>query len=209
MGCDPRGRLLAAARSLKAVQAGGRWRRGVWGSRPQSICVTTGGRARVLMSLGGSCARLLFRDRFFDRGERLLAQLAEDVVGAAAELAGDREAGPRVVEPLGDLEVVGVVGRAGAGGGYGRLEQGPAQQLWPLVRETAGRSLIVGLVHGHIEAGVADGVVGRWEPAAIAELGQDRGRAHGPHPIQALDQRAAAGLAARERVELAGERRQL
>ena len=30
-----------------AVQAGGRWRRGVWGSRPQSICVTTGRRALV------------------------------------------------------------------------------------------------------------------------------------------------------------------
>ena len=103
----PRG-LLAAARSLKAVQAGGRWRRGVWGSRPQSICVTMGGRARVLVWLGGSCERLLVW--LLDRGERLLAELAEDVAGAPAELAGDRQAGAGLVEPLGDLAVVGVVG---------------------------------------------------------------------------------------------------
>jgi len=42
----------------------------------------------------------------FDRGERLLAELAQRVVGASAELAGDREAGTGVAEPLGDLEVV-------------------------------------------------------------------------------------------------------
>src|SRR5215207_8700060 len=115
MGCDPRGRLLAAARSLKAVQAGGRWRRGVGGSRSQSICVTTGGGALVL-ALGGSCDRLLGVRVAVDGGECFVAELAQDVVGAPAELAGDREAGAGVVEPLGDLEVVGVVGRAGAGG---------------------------------------------------------------------------------------------
>src|SRR5436190_4760655 len=107
MGCGPRGGLLAAARSLKAAQAGGRWRRGVWGSRPQSICVTTGGRAPVLVWLGGSCARLLGSGLAVDGGERFVAELAEDVVGAPAELARDREAGARVAEPLGDLLVVG------------------------------------------------------------------------------------------------------
>src|SRR6266498_818604 len=161
MGCDPRGRLLAAARSLKAVQAGGRWRRGVWGSRPQSICVTSGGRARVLVCLGGSSDRLLFRRCLLDRGERLVAELAEDVVGAPAELAGNREAGAVVVDPVGDLEVVAAVGRAGAGGRLCRLEQGPAQQRGPLVREVAGRALLVGLVDGDVEAGVTNRVVRR------------------------------------------------
>jgi hypothetical protein len=107
--CSPRG-LLAAARSLKAAQAGGRWRRGVWGSRSQSICVMTGGRARVPVRLGGSSDRLLVGGCLFDRGDRVLAEFAEDVVGAPAELAGDREAGTGVAESLGDLEVVGVVG---------------------------------------------------------------------------------------------------
>src|SRR6266566_338256 len=159
MGCGPRGRLLAAARSLEAVQAGGRWRRGVWGSRPQSICVTTGRRARMLAWLGGSCARLLGLVAV-DRGECLVAEFAQEVVGASAELAGDREAGAGVVEPLGDLEVVGVVGRAGAGGRHGRFEQRPAQQLRSFVGETARCALAVRLVDGDIEAGMADSVVG-------------------------------------------------
>src|SRR6266511_4088828 len=162
MGCDPCERLLAAARSLKAAQAGGRWRRGVWGSRPQSICVTMGGRARVLVCLGGSSDRLLVRHCLLDRGERVLAEFAEeDVVGAPAELAGNREAGAIVIYPVGDLEVVAAVGRAGAGGRLCRLEQGPAQQLGSLVREVAGRAFLVGLVDGDVEAGVTDSVVGR------------------------------------------------
>src|SRR6266508_3310662 len=87
---SPRG-LLAAALSLKAAQAGGRWRRGVWGSRPQSIFVTTGRRARVQAWSGGSCDRLLV-GWLLDRRERLLAEFAQEVVGASAELAGNREA---------------------------------------------------------------------------------------------------------------------
>src|SRR5436190_14817141 len=173
MGCGPRGGLLAAARSLKAAQAGGRWRRGVWGSRPQSICVTTGGRARVLMCLGGSSDRFLFGGCVFDRGERVLAELAEDVVGAPAELAGDREAGAIVIDSVGDLEVVAAVGRAGASGRLRRFEQGPAQHRGSLVREVPGGALLVGLVDGDVEAGVADGVVGRGEAAGVAELGQE------------------------------------
>src|SRR6266545_56064 len=149
MGCDPGGGLLAAALSLKAVQAGGRWRRGVWGSRPQSIFVMTGRRARVQAWSGGSCDRLLVGWPL-DRGERLLAELAEEVVGASAELAGNREAGAVVVDPLGDLEVVAAVGRAGAGGRLRRLEQGPAQHRGALVREVAGRALLVGLVDGDV-----------------------------------------------------------
>jgi hypothetical protein len=67
-----------------------------------------GGRAPVLVWLGGSCKRLLVW--LLDRGERVLAEFAEEVVGAPAELAGDRQAGAVVVEPLGDLAVVGVIG---------------------------------------------------------------------------------------------------
>jgi hypothetical protein len=59
--------------------------------------------------LGRSLDRLLGLRLGFNRGERLIAQFAQDVVGAAAELAGDREAGAVVVDPSGDLEVVVVV----------------------------------------------------------------------------------------------------
>ncbi len=44
------------------------------------------------------------------RGECVVAELAQEVVGASAEFACDRETGAVVVDPLGDLEVVGVVG---------------------------------------------------------------------------------------------------
>src|SRR5438094_3473962 len=113
MGCDPRGRLLAAARSLEVVQAVGAWRQAPCGSRPRSICVTMGRRAQVLAMSGGSCDRLLVRRCLLDGGERLLAEFAQDVVGAPTEFARNREAGTVVVDPPGDLEVVAVVGRAG------------------------------------------------------------------------------------------------
>src|SRR5207248_10647582 len=116
MGCDPRERLLAAARSLEAVQAIAAWRQAPCGSRPQSICVMTGRRARALAWLGGSCDRLLGLRVALDGGERLVAELTQDVVGAPAELARNREAGAVVIDPPGNLQVVGVVGRAGAGG---------------------------------------------------------------------------------------------
>jgi hypothetical protein len=44
---------------------------------------------------------------------------------------------------------------------------------------------------------------------AVAEFGEDRGRAHRPDPVQAGDQRAATGLTAGEGVQLAVEWRQL
>src|SRR6266536_2181344 len=174
MGCDPRGGLLAAARSLEAVQAVGAWRQAPCGSRPQSICVTTGRRARVLAWLGGSLDRLLGVRVALDGGERFVAELAQDVVGAAAELAGNGEAGAVVVDPLGDLQVVAVVGRAGAGRLLCRLEQRPAQHLGPFLRELAGRALAVRLVDGDVEAGVADGVVGASEAARGSRAGGGR-----------------------------------
>jgi hypothetical protein len=71
----------------------------------------------------------------FNGGERCIAQFAQDVVGASAELARDREAGAVVVDPTGDPEVVVVVGRAAAGGLVGGLEQRPPQQLRTLMGE--------------------------------------------------------------------------
>src|SRR6266536_491990 len=152
MGCDPRERLLAAARSLEAVQAIAAWRQAPGGSRPQSICVMTGRRARALAWLGGSGDRPLGVRVALDGGERFVAELAQDVVRAPAELAGNREAGAVVVDSLGNPQVVGVVGRAGAGGRQRRLEQRPAQQRRPLVREVAGRAFVVRLVDGDVEA---------------------------------------------------------
>src|SRR5947199_10794045 len=116
MGCVPRGVLLATARSLEAVQAVEAWRQAPYGSRPQSICMQMGRRARVLAWLRSGLDRLAGLPLAFNRGERCIAQFAQDGVRAPAELARDREAGAVVVDATGDLEVVSGVGR-GAGGG--------------------------------------------------------------------------------------------
>src|SRR5213076_2468850 len=143
MGCVPRGVLLATARSLEAVQAVEAWRQAPYGSRPQSICMQMGRRARVLAWLRSGLDRLAGLPLAFNRGERCIAQFAQDVVGAPAELARDREAGAVVVDPGGDLQVVTVVGRAATRGLVGGLEQRPAQQLGSLVGEVARCALAV------------------------------------------------------------------
>jgi len=58
--------------------------------------------------LGGSVDEC--RSRRVGWGECVVAEFAQDVVGAPAEFARDREAGAVVVDPFCDLEVVGVVG---------------------------------------------------------------------------------------------------
>src|SRR6266542_2008307 len=109
MGCDPRERLPAAARSLEAVQAIAAWRAGSV-REPAAKHLRDDGqaRARALAWLGGSCDRLLGVPVALDGGERFVAELAQDVVRAPAELAGNREAGAGVIDPLGNLQVVAV-----------------------------------------------------------------------------------------------------
>src|SRR6266511_953605 len=109
MGCDPPRVLLAAARSLEAVQAVEAWRQAPYGSRPQKHLRDDGLARAGAGLLGGSLDRLLGLRLGFNRGERLIAQFTQDVVGAAAELAGDREAGAVVVDPACDPEVIVVV----------------------------------------------------------------------------------------------------
>ena len=63
---------------------------------------------RAVITSGGSADKLY--SRLVGRGECVVAEFAQDVVGAPAEFARDREAGAVVVDPFCDLEVVGVVG---------------------------------------------------------------------------------------------------
>jgi hypothetical protein len=99
---------FAVARSLEAVQADGRWRQAPFGSRPQTIVVTTGRRADCVRSSCGD--HILGAWRGLDRSERLVAELAQDVEGASAELASNRQTGAVVIDPPSDLTVVPVVG---------------------------------------------------------------------------------------------------
>jgi hypothetical protein len=87
------------------------------------------------------------------RVERGGAERSEDVVRAAGEFAGDRQAYPGVGEPAGlERVVVVVVGAAGMAGRLGGLEQRPAQRRGALSGELAQLRVPVGAVHADIDA---------------------------------------------------------
>src|SRR5438034_10117191 len=136
MGCDPP--RLVCGRSVFRGRPGCRGLAAGSVREPAAKHLRDDGLTRAGAGLsGGSWDRLLGLRLGFNRSERLIAQFTEDVVGAAAEFAGDREAGPVVVDPAGDLEVIVVVRRAAARGLVGGLEQRPTQQLGTLLSEVA------------------------------------------------------------------------
>ena len=99
----------------------------------------------------------------------------EDVVAAFEQFAGHREAGAVPADPLSGGEVVGAVGAALAASGHLRgLVQRPAQRRRALAGEVPRGAIIVGLLHGDVQAAVTDDVPGAREAAGVTELGQDR-----------------------------------
>jgi len=88
--------------------------------------------------------------------ERLLAEVYEDVLAALEQLACEREAGAVATDPGRQLLVVGAVRARREAGALGRLIQRPAQRRWSLAGEVPGRAVIVGLLDGDIQAGVAN-----------------------------------------------------
>ena len=101
---SPRGlRPLGLWRPTSAEGVGGG---SIAGAGREGIGLMMGKRA-VITSGGGLDELCSWR---VARGECVVAELAQDVVGAPAEFSRDREAGAVVVDPLGDVEVVGVVG---------------------------------------------------------------------------------------------------
>ena len=100
----PRRWEVAAARSLEAAQDVS-WQQAGGGSRPQVHRFTGAPSAERGGSRGG--------------GDRLLPELAQGVVAAAGELAGDRERGQAAGAPVPGGGVVAVVRCGGAGGALG------------------------------------------------------------------------------------------
>ena len=100
-------RVIAAARSMEAVHAWGGGGGSIAGAGRKGIGVITGARTAIGSGCGVDESRC---QRWCGRRECVVAEFAEDVMGAAAEFARDREAGAVVVEPVGDLQVVAVVG---------------------------------------------------------------------------------------------------
>src|SRR5215207_1646696 len=159
-------------------------------------------------STWGLGARTRAADGSGDGLQGVVAELAQRVMRAAQQLAGDGEDGAVLAEALLELQVVGVVGRAGLAGRFGGLEGGPAQRGRSLAGEMAGAALLVSLVHGDVQAGEAHGLTRGGEAPRVAELGEDRARDPRADPVVA-HQRAAARLPAGERLEIAIERSEL
>ena len=118
-----------------------------------------------------------------DGRERLVAEGFEDVVAAFEQLAREREARAVAADPLGELLVVGAVGAGGEPGALRGFVERPAQRGWSLAGEVPGGAVIVGLVDGDVQPGVADDVAGVVEAADVAELGEDRDRGQLPDPV--------------------------
>jgi len=89
-------------------------------------------------------------------GERVVAELGQDVAGLADDLAGLRQRGALAVLAVPDGGVVGVVGGRGAGVGLAGLVGGPAQHRRPLPGQAAGGPLGVGGVDGDVQPGEPD-----------------------------------------------------
>jgi hypothetical protein len=71
-----------------------------------------------------------------------------------------------------------------------------------------GRASLIGLMHGDVQAGIADRLAGGGEPAGVAQLREDRDRGQLPD-AELTHQRLAARLATRIRAQLAVQRREL
>src|SRR3954452_25090023 len=97
--------------------------------------------------------------------QRLLAELTQRVEAALEQLARHREAGGGAAGAFCGLAVVVVVGAAAPRRAQRRLEQRPPQRRRALAAEMSRRAASVGLVHGDVQPGIADGVTRPVEAA--------------------------------------------
>ena len=89
----------ASAEGVGGWSIAGAGRKGIGLMMGKRAVITSGGRVDERRS------RLVV-----GRGECVVAEFAQEVVGAPAEFARDRQTSAVVVDPFGDLQVVGVVG---------------------------------------------------------------------------------------------------
>src|ERR1022692_3843080 len=89
-------------------------------------------------------------------GERVVAELGQDVAGLPDDLAGLREGGALTVLAVPDSGVVGVVGGRSAGVGLAGLIDRPAQHLRSLPGQAPGQAFAVRRPDGDVQPGEPD-----------------------------------------------------
>src|SRR5208282_1744275 len=102
-------------------------------------------------------------------GERVVAELGQDVAGLAEDLAGLGEGGALAVLAVLDGGVVAVVRGRRAGVGLAGLIHRPAQHRRALPGQPPGRALAVGGPDGDVQPGEPDRLAGGGEPAGAAQ----------------------------------------
>src|SRR5258708_37913990 len=98
-------------------------------------------------------------------GERVVAELGQDVAGLADELAGLRQGGDLAVLAVLHGRVVVVAGGRSAAVGLAGLIGHPAQDLRALAGPVPGRALAVGGADGGIQPGEPDPLAAGGETA--------------------------------------------
>src|ERR1022692_4188565 len=89
-------------------------------------------------------------------GERVVAELGQDVAGLPDDLAGLRQGGALTVLAVPDSGVVGVVGGRSAGVGLAGLIDRPAQHRRSLPGQAPGRAFAVRRPDGDVQPGEPD-----------------------------------------------------
>ena len=112
-----------------------------------------GARGKRLRAVGPCCLARSSRSRC---SGRLGFEFVEDVVGAAADLAGDGEHRPLAADARRGLRVQDAVGTIGALGVLGRFDQRPTERGCAVLGEVTAASSVARLVDDRIEAGGAD-----------------------------------------------------
>jgi len=126
-------------------------------------------------------------------GERVVAELGQDVAGLPDDLAGLGQGGALAVLAVLDGGVIAVVGSRSAAVGLAGLIHRPAQHRRALPGQPARRALPVRGPYGDVQPGEPDRLAGRGEPARPAQPAGQRQRGHWPGPIQPRRQHPGAG----------------
>jgi hypothetical protein len=135
------------------------------------------------------------RGRLGDDGERLVAEVGQQVYRLADDAPGLGQAGPVGVDAFPHGGVVAVAGappRAevlAASNSSQRSISGP----WRDSRAgTRGAAFVVGGVHGDVQADEADRPPGGGEPVGAAQPGAQRQGGHRPHAVDLVHEHAGA-----------------
>jgi hypothetical protein len=128
-------------------------------------------------------------------GERVVAELGQDVTGLAEDLAGFGDGGALAALAVLDGGVLAVAGGRRAGVGLAGLIHRPAQHLRALPGQAPGRAFAVGGPDGDVQPGGPDRLAGGGEPPGAAQPADHRQPSDRADPVQPRGEHPRPGQA--------------